>query len=153
LLIKDSTHCITNSQENQLLNPQLLLRMVVPCSHHPPAAAPTSSTACPSSASSRSTSTTESSPASKTARLIEEYKQHAAEWAAEESASYVDVEGFSSSRSMTTYKGGEKLFFCTAPLVVDGTDAAFHRFLDACNTQKQVEQVQKQHPTKKHLIQ
>ena len=97
---------------------------------------------------------TESSAAAKTAHLIEEYKQHAAEWAATEGTSYVDVEGFtSSSRSMMVFKGGEHLFFCTAPLVEGGTDAAFHRFLDACATQQQVQQAQKQHPSPKNLIQ
>ena len=96
--------------------------------------------------------TTTCTPAAKTARLLEEYKQHAAEWAQEESQSYVDIQGFtSSSRSMTVFKGAEKTFFCTAPLVQDGTDAAFHRFLDACATQQQIEHVQKQH--KQSLIQ
>jgi hypothetical protein len=95
---------------------------------------------------------TECTPATKTARLIEEYKQHAAEWAAEEGDSYVDVQGFSSSsRAMMIFKGGNKNFLCTAPFVEDGTEAAFHRFLEACTTQQQVEQVQKQH--QKNLIQ
>ncbi len=96
--------------------------------------------------------TTNCTPAAETARLIDEYKQHAAEWAAKEGDSYIDGPGFSSSsRSMMTYKGGKKLFIRTAPLVEGGTEAAFHRYLDACATQKQVEQVQKLNNA--HLIQ
>lgn len=104
-------------------------------------------------ATAKTKNTLESSPAAKTARLIEQYKQHAAEWAAEEGQSYVDIAGFSSSsRSMMIFKGGETMFLFTAPLVDGGTKAAFDRFLDACATRQQVEQVQKQYP-KSNLIQ